>query len=267
MVTTDKPIYQPGQKLHVRALVFDSSKHAAANVEANVKITDPENSSVFKTTIHTSRFGVATADWEIPENTRLGNYGVEVELDDESYDDARSFQSVKISRYDLPNFSVNVKPNRSYFLPQQNAEVDVRADYLFGQPVKRGHVRVVREDEREWNYREQKWDIEVGETHEGETDDTGRFVAHIDLTKAHAELADEEYLRFTDLHFAAYFTDPTTNRTEQRRFDLRVTKEAIHVYVAEGKYRQARGFPLQFFLTTSYADGTPAPCEVAIRNV
>ena len=91
-------------------------------------------------------------------------------------------------------------------------------------------------------------------------------MAHIDLKKDHEDLADEEYSRFTDLHYAAYFTDPTTNRTEQRRFDLRVTKDAIHIYVAEGRYRQARGFPLQFYLATSYADGTPAPCEVAISE-
>lgn len=266
MVTTDKPIYQPGQPLHVRALVFNSANHAAANAEATLKIADPENTNVFQTTLLTSRFGVAAADWIIPENTRLGNYAIEVELDDENYGDSQGFQFVKISRYDLPTFAVNVKPDRAYYLPQQNADVEVRADYLFGQPVKRGHVRVVREEEREWNFREQKWDIKGGDNYEGETDDAGRFVAHVDLKKDHKELEDEEYSRFTDLTYAAYFTDPTTNRTEQRRFDLRVTKDGIHIYIAEGRYRQARGLPLQFYLATSYADGTPAPCEVAISE-
>ena len=263
MITTDKPIYQPGQSLHVRALVFDSVKRAAANVEATLKITAPDDTSVFQTTLQTSRFGVATADWLIPENTRLGNYEIQFEMDD---GDARTSQTVKISRYDLPNFSVNVKPNRSYYLPQQNAEVEVRADYLFGQPVKRGHVRVVREEERKWNFREQKWDIEAGDVYEGETDETGRFIARIDLAEEHKEFAEQDYSRFNDLHFAAYFTDPTTNRTEQRRFDLRVTRDAIHVYIAEGPLRQAHGFPMQFFLATSYADGTPAPCEIVISD-
>jgi hypothetical protein len=266
MVTTDKTIYQPGQPLHVRALVFDSDNHAAARAEATLKIVDPENTTVFQTALLTSRFGVATADWTIPENTRLGDYAVSVEMDDENYGDSQGFQAVKISRYDLPNFSVMVKPNRGYYLPQQNADVEVRADYLFGQPVKRGHVRVVREERREWNFREQKWDIKAGDNYGGETDDAGRFVAHVDLKQDHKEIAEEEYSRFTDLHYAAYFTDSTTNRTEQRRFDLRVTKDAIHIYVAEGRYRQAPGLPLQFYLATSYADGTPAPCEVSISD-
>ena len=148
MVTTDKPIYQPGQPLHVRTLMFDSANHAAANATAILKVTDPENTTVFQTELTTSRFGVANADWTIPENTRLGNYEIRVEVDDENYDDSQGFTAVKISRYDLPNFTVNVKPDRPYYLPQQNAVVEVQADYLFGQPVKRGHVRVVREQER-----------------------------------------------------------------------------------------------------------------------
>src|SRR6185295_3278956 len=47
LITTDKPIYQPGQLLHVRALVFDSDNRAAANAEARLKITDPENTTIF----------------------------------------------------------------------------------------------------------------------------------------------------------------------------------------------------------------------------
>src|SRR6185503_19563377 len=30
---------------------------------------------------------------------------------------------------------------------------------------------------------------------------------------------------------------------------------------------QARGFPVQFFVATSFADGTPAPAEVSISEV
>ena len=266
MVTTDKPIYQPGQPLHIRALVFDIGKRAVANAEATLKITDPENTNVFETSLRTSRFGVATADWAIPENTRLGDYSIRIEMDDEIYGDSEGSQAVKISRYDLPNFAVSVKPNRSYYLPGQNAAVEIRADYLFGQPVKRGQVKVVREEEREWDYQSQKWEIKEGHKYEGVTDKTGLFVAHVDLAEHHEDLADSDYSRFTDLTFAAYFTDPTTNRTEQRRFDLRVTKNAVHVYVVEGPNQQARGFPMQFFVATSLADGTPAACEVAISE-
>lgn len=267
MVSADKPLYQPGQSLHTRVLMFDSSRHALGDQKATLKVSDPENITVFRTELATSRFGVASADWTIPENTRLGDYLIEVELEGDKYENAFGAASVKISRYDLPNFTVKVKPDHSYYLPERNAEVEVRADYLFGQPVKRGHVRVVRETERQWNYREQKYETEEGDKYEGDVDATGLFVAHINLADGHADLEQQDYSRYKDLSYAAYFTDATTNRTEQRRFDLRLTKDAIHVYAIERGSRQARGMPLEFYVSTAYADGTPASCEVAISRV
>ncbi len=267
LISTDKPLYQPGQTLHVRALVFTPAKRALAATEAMLTISDPEDKTVFRAPLKTSRFGVASVDWTLPENTRLGDYQLNVKIEDGRYEDSENRATIRISRYDLPNFAVNVKPDRPYYLPGQNAaEVEVRADYLFGEPVKRGHVRVVRETGRKWNYREQKWDIDEAEKWEGETDDAGRFVAHVKLTAAHEDFADENYSRFRDLSYAAYFTDPTTNRTEQRRFDLRLTHDAIHVYVIEGHERQAQDLPFEFYVSTSYPDGSPAECAVALRQ-
>jgi hypothetical protein len=266
LISSDKPIYQPGQVLHARALIFSPSKHALANQDILIRICDPEETNVFRTVVKSSRFGIANADWPIPENTRLGDYRIWVGVDG-GEESGQTAYDVRISRYDLPNFSVNVQSDRKYYLPGQNAELKVRADYLFGQPVTHGHVRIVRETDREWNYREQKWDIEEGDKYEGETDAKGFFLAHINLADDQKEFGDEEYRRFKDITYAAYFTDPTTNRTEQRRFDLRVTKEAIHVYVVENDYDsgQNRRLPLRFYVSTFYADGSPAQCKVNVR--
>ncbi|MDX6498173.1 MAG: hypothetical protein QOG23_1433 [Blastocatellia bacterium] len=265
LISTDKPLYQPGQVLHVRALSVTPSKHALANQDIRIRIDDPEQTNIFRTVVKSSRFGITSVDWTIPDNARLGDYRIWVGVDggEESSEMAYDF---RISRYDLPNFSVTIQPDHKYYLPNQNAIVKVRADYLFGQSVKRGHVRVVRENEREWNYAEQKWDIDEGDVYEGETDADGTFVARIKLADDHKELTDNEYRRFKDISYAAYFTDATTNRTEQRRFDLRITKEAIHVYVIGPDYDDSRNrnLPLTFYLSTFYADGSPAQCTVNV---
>jgi len=265
LVNTDKPLYQPGQTLHTRVLMFDSLRRALAGQKATLRIKDPEGTTVFHTELSASRFGVASADWNVPENTRLGDYSVEVELEGDRFNNSPGTSFVKISRYDLPNFTVNTKPDHPYYLPNQNAAVEVRGDYLFGQPVKRGRVRVVRESERRWNYREQKWESEEGDKYEGEVGADGRFVAHINLGDEHLELKESDYSRYRDLSYAAYFTDASTNRTEERRFDLRLTKDAIHVYVIERTSTQTRDLPLEFYVSTSYADGSPASCEVRIN--
>jgi hypothetical protein len=265
LLTTDKTLYQPGQTLHLRSLVFDSSRRAIPDSEVTFKVEDPEGTTVFSQSQKTSRFGVASADWQIPANTKLGHYMISLEMDDYDLDyDQRSY--VKISRYDLPNFSVSAKPDRAYYLGGQNAAIEVRGEYLFGQPVKRGRVRVVRQTERVWNFKEQKYETEEHDPIEAELDDEGRFIARIDLTKAHEDLADSSYTRMRDLDYAAYLTDATTNRTEQRRFSLRVTKNPIHIYVTEGRFEQADGLPLAFYLSTFYADGSPAKCEVKLTD-
>jgi hypothetical protein len=266
LVSTDKPLYQPGQVVHLRALVVTNADRALADADGTLKIEDPEGTTVFDAALKTSRFGVASADWKLSDSTRLGDYSIKFDLEDSDYDGAFGRASVKISRYELPNFSVAAKPDRDYYLRGESASVEVRADYLFGQPVRRGHVRIVREKERRWDYAGQKYETEEGEKYEGELDDAGRFVARLDLSKAHEDLAQSTWRRFEDLTFAAYVTDATTNRTEQRRFRLRATKEAIHVYVTEANTRQARGLPLEFYVATSYADGSPAQCEVMIEE-
>ena len=262
LITTDKPLYQPGQVMHVRALLLAPSRRVLANHETYFKICDPEGAILYRTVQTTSRFGIASADWSIPENTRLGDYRILVGVDG---GDDETAQNIRISRYELPNFKVNVDLDRKFYLPGQNATVTVRADYLFGQPVLRGKVRVVRESEREWNYREQKWELTEADEQKGETNADGAFVANLNLRSDHKELADSDYRRFEDITYAAYFTDPTTNRTEQRRFDLRVTKEPIHVYVIETyDWSYNRELPLQFYVSTFFADGSPARSKVKV---
>jgi hypothetical protein len=264
-VSTDKPIYQPGQALHLRLMAFDTNKKAIAGETVIIKILDPEETLVYRTEGQTSSFGIAAADWQIPDNLRLGTYRIQAAFGEGRYEDSGASASVKISRYELPSFTVTVKPDRTYYLPDQNASVEVRADYLFGEAVRRGHVRLVRETERQWNYREQKWDIEEGQTYEGDTDEKGRYLANVDLTSDHDDLQQSDYARFRDVTFAAYYTDSSTSRTEQRRFDLRLTKYPIHIYVIDADNSQSSDLPLEFYLSTDYADGSPAQCDVEIN--
>jgi hypothetical protein len=258
-IDTDKPIYQPGQALHIRLLCLNAASRPVAALALKVRVEDPEETGAHIVDLTTNRFGIASTDWQIPGNTRLGDYRIRVQANREEAG-AQASRTIKISRYDLPNFTVTVKPDRRYYLPHQNAAIEVHADYLFGKPVPRGHVRVVHESRREWNYRLQKWETEEGKSTEGDADATGRFVARIDLSELHEELVAKEGGLFDDASFTAYVRDPTSGRTEQRRFDIRVTGEPIHLYVIpSGNYGKA-------FISTSYADGTPASCRVTVNG-
>jgi hypothetical protein len=263
-LSTDKPLYQPGQTLHMRMLAFGTDTKALVDQPVDFKITDPEDTLVYKVSQKTSRYGIASADWQIPDNLRLGTYRISAEFDGGRYDEDSATARVKISRYELPTFSVLAKPDRQYYLPGQNASVEIRANYLYGEAVRRGHVRLVHETQREWDFREQKWKIEEAEVFEGETDAQGKFVAHVDLTKQHESIAEDNWSgsRFENTNYSAYFTDASTGRTENRRFDLRVSRDPIHIYLIHDGPME---YPHELYVSTDYADGTPAQCDVQIR--
>jgi hypothetical protein len=263
VMTTDKPLYQPGQAFNLRALYFDPNNTVVPDNELEFTIEDEEDTPVFRQTVSTSAFGIAAISWQIPENAKLGSYCVEIETDNDINGSELCF---KVTRYDLPNFSVSVKPDRTYYLlTDTQAQITVTADYLFGKPVTKGKVRVVQEGNRRWNYREQKYDIEEGDAVEGDADASGIYVTHFDLKAEIAKLRESEWERYRDLSFSAHYTDTTTNRTEQRRFDIRLTKEPIHIYLI--RYAdQHPDLPLRAYISTFYADGTPANCNVEIRD-
>jgi hypothetical protein len=280
LVQTDKPLYQPGQTLHVRALVFGDEHRALTHKKIYLQIEDEDGTVVFRDERYSSRFGVVSADWNIPDRLKLGEYGISaktypgryVEEDDGSDDDENAVTSamdrrvVRISRYELPTFVVNAKPDRSYYLPDQKASVEISAAYLFGKPVPKASVRISRLEQRRWNFAKQKWEVDEGEPVSGVTDEQGTFHSILDIANEFSDLDDESYRKFRDITYTAYVSDPTTGRTEERRFDLRVSKHPIHVYFV-GNDASKKGLPEEFFVSTSYADGSPAQCEVEVRTV
>jgi hypothetical protein len=261
---TDKPIYQPGQTVHMRVQAFGPDNRALSDGDVELAITDPENLNAFRAKVKTSKFGIASADWQIPSNLRLGEFAISASLGTgDWYSNAEAERKVKISRYDLPDFSVEAAPDAAYYTSGRNAKVKVAARYLFGEPVKQGHVRIARVNNREWNYSSQKYETEEQDLAAGELNDDGTFNAEVSLQDDFKDFATDSYEKYQDLKFAAYVTDASTQRTEQRRFDVRITHQPIHMYMSQ--VFSPMGGPLaEIYITASYADGTPASVEIAI---
>ncbi len=136
-VQTDKPLYQPGQVLHIRALIFGDEHRALAAKKIYVQVEDEDGTVVFRDERTSSRFGLVATDWTIPDRIRLGSYrilaktypGQDLDSEDDSDDDdnpmsaAADRRVVRISRYELPTFVVNAKPDPG-LLPARPKSVD-----------------------------------------------------------------------------------------------------------------------------------------------
>ncbi len=254
-VTTDKPLYQPGQTVHMRLLGFGFDKRAWEGAKIEVAIENQESAEEFHSTVTSSKFGVATADWEVPEKLRLGNYSIRAEIESPDADyPVRASAEVRVGRYDLPTFTVTAKPDRPFYLPGQDALIEISADYLFGKPVQRAKVKVVREEQRRWNFKEQRFVANESAAVEGELDGAGKFTAHFSLAERFEDL--RKSYDFADISLAAYVTDLSTGRTEQRRFQVRLSHKPVHIYLTT-EDPLGRGEPVVVYVTSFYADGTP----------
>lgn len=237
-IYTDKPLYQPGQTMHMRILSLSSAGPVRANFEHEIRVLDERQDMLFDAKVKTSRFGIASADWLIPSNATSGRYTIRVGSDD---DDSTFDQEVEIRRYELPSFRVNVKPDRAFYLMGQKAVVDIAAEYLFGKPVETGTARVTPEDSDEA--------IAAGELN------GGHFIASIDASEL------PEHLQFSDRRLVAYVTDKSTNRIEQHKFDLRVSRFPVNLYIAKQEETQHEEI---VYVSTYLPDGRPARASVSV---
>jgi hypothetical protein len=258
-IETDKPLHKPGEIVHLRALVFDDSSHAAANKAISLTIKDPEYKTLLEVPLTTNRFGIAAYDWKTGAQLATGEYEAEFELDNSG----NSFtERIRIQRYELPEFAVSVTMDHGYYLNGQVPVAHIHAGYLFGKPVAAGSLRVLRADNQTWNPKKGKYE-EPDKVEQSATLDTnGDAELHLDVKDDFNDFKDRDYQRFTDIRYRAIVTDSTTGRSEPRNFTVRLTRYPVHIYLREMGGNEREG---DYIVSTSYADGEPTACKVALN--
>lgn len=148
LLTTEKPLYQPGQTIHVRALALDRLNHqATANHALTFEMEDPRGNKVFKSATHTDAFGVASAEFPLADEVNLGAYHLRASMDGNTQE-----LTLDVERYVLPKFKVAIEfagdngfagdKDRHGYRPGQHVTGTVRANYFFGKPVDHAEVSV-----------------------------------------------------------------------------------------------------------------------------
>jgi hypothetical protein len=138
-LTTDKPVYQPGQIIHMRALVLNAmSLKPFENQLVLFEITDAKRNKVFKANLTTSKYGIASHDLPLANEVNLGDYEIRAVVAD-----VESEKTVTVQRYVLPKFKIQVSTDKSYYLPSERISGSIKAAYFFGKPVANAQVEVI----------------------------------------------------------------------------------------------------------------------------
>ncbi len=251
LLSTDKPLYQPGQTIHLRTLALDTTAVKAAQEQPLVlTVSDPAGNKLMRKALVTSDFGIASTDFQLDTQAASGDYILTAEMGP-----ITSRRSVEVKPYTLPRFAVTFQSDASFYLPGAMVTGTVDAQYFFGKPVAGGQVRI-----------------------KGFVTDVDRFQV-FELTGT----TDADGFYAYEFQVPDYFVGQLANNTAQVELEITVIDMANHsesmneaITVAEkpilieaipesGFLRP--GLENILYLQTSYPDGQAAPTALTIAGV
>jgi uncharacterized protein YfaS (alpha-2-macroglobulin family) len=262
LLTTEKPIYQPGQTIHARALALDRAHHeAAANRPLTLEVEDPRGNKVFKKITRTDKFGIASAEFSLADEVNLGAYHLRALMGDAANPQNAAELAFNVERYVLPKFKVALDfaaqdgQAKHGYRPGDHVIGTVRANYFFGQPVDRADITVKASgmDVAEF---------EAGSV-EGKTDAGGAYRFDIKMP---------EYFAGRPLEGGAArvlieaTVKDSAGHSEQRGEPITVSESPLLITAVPEGGSLIPGLDNQVFLVTSYADGKPALAELKVYS-
>jgi uncharacterized protein YfaS (alpha-2-macroglobulin family) len=257
LLTSDKPIYQPGQTMHLRALALDGSNRAAAgNQPLTLEIEDGKGNKVFKKRTTTDAFGIASTDFELADEVNFGAYHIRAILGDDKSQVTQE-KTVTVDRYVLPKFKLEINLDAdtarqtSYYRPGDTVSGKIAAHYLFGKPIASADVTV-----KLTTFDVQA--VELGKIN-GKTDAEGNF--HFD-----SKLPDFLAGRSTEQGSAPVVIEAevkdTASHTESKSRSVLVSNTSILIMAVPESGHLLSGLDNRVYILTSYPDGTPAETEI-----
>ncbi len=252
LLTTDKPIYQPNQMIHIRALALRRPKlSAAAAKDITLEVSDGKGNKVFKKALKTDDFGIAAADFQLADEINMGRYTVRALLED-----TKAEKTLTVERYVLPKFKVTSTLKKDYYMPGETVEGTVQADYFFGKPVADSQVTV----------KLSTFDVELSEiaTLKGATDANGTYEFEGTLSTHFVGQPLERGDAYLQIDVSV---KDQADHIEKVTRTAHVAKDPIRITVAPETGHIVPNVPNQFYIMTTYPDGTPAAdCRVRIRG-
>jgi hypothetical protein len=262
LLTTEKPIYQPGQAIHVRALALDRSNHeASANRDLVFWVEDSRGNKVFRKGTRTDEFGIASAEFHLADEVNLGTYHLHAEMGEAAGGTTnRAEMALTVERYVLPKFKVAFdfagaegQPRHGY-RPGDHVKRVVRANYFFGKPVDGAEITVKG---------------------------TGMDVARFDAGSVNGKTDSEGAYRF-DLRLPTFFAGRALNHgaaqvlieatvkdsaghAETRGEPVTVSESPLIVTAVPEAGTLIPNLENQIFLVSSYADGKPAEANLIVH--
>jgi len=249
-VVTDKPVYQPGQTIHIRSLSLRRPYLQAVSGQVIIyEVEDSKGNKVYKKEVTTDDLGVGYVQFMLADEVNHGDYIIRAIVGAEKVE-----KIVNVKRYVLPKFSVTLTTEKEYYMPGGRMEGDVDVQYFFGKPVVEGKVKITVF----------RYDIGFQEeaTIEGRTDKEGRYHFSYDLPNYFVGQPLEKGDAFVRLDIEVI--DPV-NHSEKISVKKKVVQDLISLAVVPEGGALKPNLENRIYVLATYPDGTPCVAQVEMR--
>lgn len=188
-VQTERPLYQPGQRVNFQGIVRrdEDARYSlpAPNTTVEVQVWTAEGAEVYSATLPLSEMGTFADALLLPEDSPAGRYELQVAVP--RYRETRQWAvTFEVAAYRPPEFLVEVTAQQSAIRQGEPVPVVVNASYFFGGPVSQAAVQweVWAEPVTQspvagawaWgDYPTETWTPQLLASGAGQTDARGRF--------------------------------------------------------------------------------------------
>ena len=250
LLVTDKPLYQPGQLIHLRALALQElTMKAVAGGELTFEVEDAKGNKVFKKREKLNDFGVASADFQLADEVNMGDYRISALLGQ-----SKAERAVTVKKYVLPKFKPVVKTDKPWYLPKETVKATVQVDYFFGKPVSGGDVKV----------KASTFDVELKEfaTVATKTDAKGAVEFEVKLPDSFVGQPLEKGNAHVQIEVAV--TD-TADHTETVTKSFTVANAPLVLGAIPESGKLVPGIENLVYVVATSPDGSPAEAEVTLK--
>ena len=250
LLTTDKPLYQPGQMIHIRTLALDVfSLVPVAGKDLTLEVADGKGNTVFKRVLKTSGHGIAASDFTLADEVNQGDYRVRAMLGDQHAE-----RTVTVKPYVMPRFKLALKADKAFYLPGETLALQLQGDYLFGKPLAKAKLKAVAST----------FDVAFKDfqTFEGATDAAGHATFDIKLP---GYFVGQPLASGNGLVKVEVKVTDTADHAETVTKTCPVVEQPVRINVVPEGGRIVPGVENRLFVATSYPDGQPAAaCAVKV---
>ncbi|HHN46636.1 MAG TPA: hypothetical protein ENN09_04265, partial [Planctomycetes bacterium] len=132
-IYTSRPVYLPGETVHVRGViraVKDGNYAIPEGGHYTIAVVSSDGKRIAEKTVELGRFGSFNAEFPLPEPCGLGRYSITVSRDSETYSGAFTVDLVQPSKV-----YVEISPSVPAALAGDTVDVKLKAAYYTGLPL------------------------------------------------------------------------------------------------------------------------------------